>query len=91
MSSTNGPSVGLQITCSGKQGPIPDGSASIPCIACENLILPGQYFTSVPVGCGADPSARANARRKLPFRVVFRHVHWACFLGDESESSLSIV
>jgi hypothetical protein len=81
----------VSIICTGKQGPMPDLSGLTPCGACHFPILPGQYFTTVPVGCGADPEQRALARQRLPFRVLTVAVHWACFQGDESESHLSIV
>lgn len=69
---------------------MPDLAPLLVCIACELPILPGQYYTGIPVGCGADSEQRALARQRLPFRVLSRAVHWACFQGDESESHLSI-
>lgn len=81
----------LNITCTGKQGPVPSGYPSTPCIACEGLILPGQYFTTIPIGCGSNPATRSLARQGMPFNVVSRSVHWACFMGDESESKLALV
>ncbi len=90
----NGPDLGAQplaITCTGKQGPIPEGSAITPCPACLLPLLPGQYFTQIPLGCGGDPKKRALARRKLPFGIVSVAIHWACVTGDESESNLSLV
>ncbi len=68
-----------------------DLSGIVACAACQFPIVPGQYFTTVPVGCGSDPEQRALARQRLPFRVLAVAVHWACFQGDESESHLSLM
>ncbi len=80
----------VSIVCTGKMGPWPDLWPITTCVACRFPILPGQYFTSIPVGCGADPEQRAFARQRLPFKILSVPVHWACFQGDESESHLSL-
>jgi len=71
-------------------GPVPDGSAATECIVCAHLITPGQYFTTLPVGCGDDPENRRLARMALPFSIIFRAAHFACVTGDESMSRLSV-
>lgn len=80
----------MAIVCTGKNGPVPSGAVIAQCAACFGPILPGQYFTQVPVGCGSDPKNRALARMNLSFAVISVAVHWACVQGDESTSSLEI-
>jgi len=72
-------------------GPVPEGFAAAECIVCLRLITTGQYFTTLPVGCGDNPENRSRARMGAPFPIVFRAAHFACVTGDESESMLSIV
>jgi hypothetical protein len=80
----------LTVSCTGKVGPIPEGVATVPCPACLQVILPGQFFTLIPVGPGGDPKKRSLARQGLPYSPTFLGVHWACVTGDESESRLAI-
>jgi hypothetical protein len=86
----NGPPEPLKVTCTGKQGPVPPGSAMMPCPACLKPILPGQFFTLFPIGPGGDPKLRSLARARVFFDPVFVAVHWACVTGDESESNLAL-
>lgn len=88
----NGPATqqGLSIVCTGKQGPIPEGAAVHPCPACYQPLLPGQFFTMLPIGPGGDPRKRAAARHRLPYGALYIMVHWADVSGDESESKLAI-
>lgn len=87
----NGPgSNAVSIVCTGKQGPIPEGSATTPCPACLQPLLAGQFFTLIPIGPGGDPKKRALARQRVPYDPCFLGVHWACVMGDESESRLAL-
>lgn len=80
----------MSILCTGRTGPVPPGSAVMQCAACLGPILPGHYYTQIPIGCGPDAKNRALARMNLPFAVVAVVIHWACFKGDETTSSLEI-
>lgn len=80
------------ITCTGKNGPAHQSEPRIVCAACQLPIMPGQYFTDMPVGPGADPEQRALARAGLPIKApAVVRIHWACVTGDDSESRLSLV
>lgn len=80
----------VAIACTGKMGPYPEGSPSIVCPACHAPILPGQFYTLMPIGPGGDPAKRAQARAAVPFQYVVIGVHWACVTGDEANSRLAI-
>lgn len=88
----NGPETAqkISITTTGKMGPFPPNSPAFPCAACLRPIAAGQFYTTIPIGCGADPENRRRARQGFPFPIVFVAVHWGCFQGDESESHLSL-
>jgi len=86
---------GLQVTCSGKEGPFkgfPDTPDAVAvCPACMEPIELGQFFTRIPVGCGGIAESRRLARLGLPFSPVFLMVHWACIRGDESTAGNRII
>ena len=86
----SGPDKSQTISCTGKSGPIVDGMALVQCPACFKPLLPGQFFTMIPIGPGPDPHKRSLARSNLPYLPVFLEVHWACVTGDESESRLAL-
>lgn len=80
----------VNIATTGKQGPMPEGSALLRCPACERPILAGQFYTLFPIGCGGETENRRRARRGFPYSMVFLAVHWACVTGDDSESRLAV-
>lgn len=55
-----------------------------PCPACQVPLVDGDQVAVIPVGPGADPAARRNARAGLPYECVHIEAHWACVTGDES-------
>lgn len=61
------------------------------CAACPDPIVPGQWFTRVPLGPGKDPEKRRLMRAGLPFEVVFALLHWPCASGDEGTGRLVVV
>ena len=54
-----------------------------PCVGCGNLFLPGEFFSTVPVGPGDDPQQRALAKEGLPYMAAVVPVHWSCATGYE--------
>ena len=57
------------------------------CPACKVPLAEGDWTAVLPIGPGADPAARTNARAGLPFESVVIEIHWACHTGDESYST----
>jgi hypothetical protein len=64
--------------------PVKDSEIGQPCIACSGLLATGDMVAVRPLGPGASPEARTNARAGLPFEAVTIELHWACATGDES-------
>ena len=57
------------------------GTAPVHCPACGSLLRWGEYTTLITLGPGADPEARALARKGEPYLAVAIEVHWECATG----------
>lgn len=55
-----------------------------PCPACQTPIAENDWVAILPLGPGADPEARRNARMGQPYECVHVELHWACHTGDET-------
>jgi hypothetical protein len=69
-------------------GPLDTPIELVPCLACGERMLVGQYIALIPLGCGDDEDYRERAREKRWTNAVAVPVHYACATGADDEASL---
>lgn len=63
-------------------GPRPENSdCSVPCPACGEPFVTGDYTTLVPLGPGKDKEAQEKANMDRFYNAVAVEVHWTCAGG----------
>ena len=57
----------------------------LPCPACHQSFVAGDYVTLVSLGPGTDEEERRKARAGAAYTAVAVCVHWGCATGGDHE------
>jgi hypothetical protein len=62
-------------------GPRPADAAKKICLACDLLLMEGDYTTLIPLGPGANEEAQKACVDGRPYNAVAVEVHYQCATG----------